>query len=75
VLRRRRRIGGRRRRSRAASFAAPHARFVLLAFFSWFDQDRYDTYRPLYVAGKLISAAALAVWVFMTGLRPSAPPA
>jgi hypothetical protein len=52
--------------SRAASFAAPHALFVLLAFFSWFDQDRYDSYRPLYVAGKLISAAALAVWVFMT---------
>jgi hypothetical protein len=49
--------------SRAAALASPHALFVLLALFSWFDPDKYDAYRPLFSVGKLISAVALGVWL------------
>ncbi len=47
----------------AAAFAAPNALFVLIALFVWLDPDRYDPFRALYAAGKLISAAALGMWL------------
>jgi len=46
-----------------AALAAPHALFVLLALFSWYDPDRYEAFRPLYAAGKLVSAVAVAAWL------------
>jgi len=52
--------------SRSAAIAAPQALFVLMALFSWFDPEKYDAYRPLYAAGKLVSAFALSAWLFRT---------
>ena len=52
--------------SRSAAIAAPHALFILMTLFSWFDPEEYDVYRPLYAAGKLVSAFALSFWLFRT---------
>jgi len=58
-------LGGSSRPSFAAAFAAPQSLFILLAMFSWLDPDPYDAYRPLFAAGKLISAVCLGVWMLV----------
>lgn len=56
-------LGGSSGPSCSTAFAAPQSLFLLLALFSWVDPDRYDAYRPLFAAGKFISAAALGLWL------------
>lgn len=51
-----------------AAFAAPQALFVLAALLFWVDPERYAAYRPLYAAGKAVSAFALGA-----GLGASLP--
>jgi hypothetical protein len=47
----------------AIAFAAPQALFPLLLLFDWLDPVRYASYPPLYLAGKVISAAAIGTWL------------
>lgn len=47
----------------AIAFAAPQALFPLLLLFDWLDPVRYASYPPLYLAGKVISSAAIGTWL------------
>jgi hypothetical protein len=47
----------------AVAFAAPQALFPLLLLFNWLDPVRYVSYPPLFLAGKVISAAAIGAWL------------
>lgn len=41
-----------------ACFAAPQVLFVLMALLFWIDDQRYGAYKPLFAAGKAVSAVA-----------------
>jgi hypothetical protein len=45
---------------------APGALFPLMAFFIWFDTDRYKAYLPLFSAGKCICIFLLIGWLIST---------
>lgn len=51
-----------------AAFAAPQALFVLASLLVWVDSERYGAFRPLYAAGKAVSAFAVGA-----GLAASLP--
>jgi hypothetical protein len=43
-------------------YVAPNALFPLMALFIWLRQKDYRNYLPLYMAGKIITAAAFYGW-------------
>lgn len=50
----------------AIAYAAPQAFFALMAFFLWRNPFRYESFLPLYTAGKVISAFAIGAWLLRT---------
>lgn len=51
------------------AYAAPNALFPLMSFFLLIRFAESRAFVPLYITGKLISAAALAAWTAAAGLR------
>lgn len=51
------------------AYAAPNALFPLMSFFLLVRFAESRAFIPLYITGKLISAAALAAWTAAAGLR------
>ena len=45
---------------------SPGAMFLLMALFWLIDMPRYASFRPLYLAGKTMSAAAALFWLFLS---------
>lgn len=50
-----------------AALAAPTALFPLMALFIWLDIDRYNSFLPLYMAGKCIGIFAFLGWSIIYG--------
>jgi len=48
-------------------FSAPSALFALMALFIWLDIDKYRTYLPLFMAGKIIGVFLEALWSIING--------
>jgi len=46
-------------------YCAPAVLFPIMGFFLWLDKESYRPYLYLYSAGKIISLAALAAWLYI----------